>query len=178
MEIGEFDRHGLFCFFLFASCSSGLGFGVHGFGLAQQDAAEAGAFFFSLFFWVGGLLDRADEGAVFVLVGFADCLRGDVFFGGHGGAVAAVLRCDLKAVDEDAGAARVDAVRGQGEDYVGQGELDGVGVFERGEGEGCLFWARCRGRRAGFLAWGGGCWSGSSRSSGRGARVIGICVRW
>ena len=38
----------MFCFFLFASCSSGLGFGVHGFGLAEQDAAEAGAFFFSL----------------------------------------------------------------------------------------------------------------------------------
>ena len=50
-----------------------------------------------------------------------------------------VLRRHLQAVDEDPGAAGVDAVGGQGEDYVGQGELDGVGVFERGEGEGCFF---------------------------------------
>jgi len=29
----------LFCFFLFASRFSGLGFGVHGFGLAEQDVS-------------------------------------------------------------------------------------------------------------------------------------------
>ena len=65
--------------------------GPHGFGLAEQDAAEAGAFFFGRFFRVGGLLDRADEGAVFVLVGFTDCLFDCGFFRCHGGAVAAIL---------------------------------------------------------------------------------------
>ena len=79
MEFGErvTDAFGFFGVYFFASCSSGLGFGFHGFGLAEQDAAEAGAFFFSLFFRVGGLLGWADEGAVFVLVGFADCQCGD-----------------------------------------------------------------------------------------------------
>ena len=92
MEIGKFAADGFFVFFgFFVSCSSGLGFGVHGFGLAEQDAAEAGAFFFSLLFRVGGLPGWADEGAVFVLVGFADCLFDCGFFRCHGGAVAAIL---------------------------------------------------------------------------------------
>ncbi len=45
--------------------------------------------------------------------------------------MADVLGGYLQAVDEDPGATRVDAVGGEGHDYVGEGELEGVGVFER-----------------------------------------------
>ena len=110
------------------------------FGLTQQDFAEAG---WTLsgggFFGFGTLFFGADQGAVFVFVGFADSLLDCRFFGRYGSAVAVVLRGHLQAVDEDAGAARVDAVGGEGQDYIGQGELDGVGVFELRQGEGCFF---------------------------------------
>ncbi|QNI34454.1 hypothetical protein H7849_11500 [Alloacidobacterium dinghuense] len=105
--------------------------GAQGFGFAQQDLAEAGwAFSFRSLFRVGALLGRADEGAVFMFMGFADCLCGRCVFGGLGCAVAVVLRGYLQAVDEDPGAAGVDAIGGQREDNIGEGELDGVGVFE------------------------------------------------
>ncbi|QNI32401.1 hypothetical protein H7849_26075 [Alloacidobacterium dinghuense] len=93
---------GLFCF-------SGAQF----FGLTEQDFAEAGrAFSGGGFFRFGALLFRADQGAVCVLMGFANCLLGRRFFCGYGGAVAVVLRGHLQSVDEDAGAAGVDAVGG------------------------------------------------------------------
>ncbi|QNI33710.1 hypothetical protein H7849_07245 [Alloacidobacterium dinghuense] len=94
---------GLFCF-------SGAQF----FGLTEQDFAEAGrAFSGGGFFRFGALLFRADEGAVCVFVGFADgLLNGCCFLHGHGGAVTVVLRGYLQAVDDDAGATRVDAVGG------------------------------------------------------------------
>lgn len=44
--------------------------------------------------------------------------------------MAAVLGGDLQAVDEDLGAARVDAVGPEGEDDVGERGEDGVGVFQ------------------------------------------------
>jgi hypothetical protein len=67
-------------------------------------------------------------------MGFADpsaSLRAGSFCGFDGVTLAVVLRGDLESVDEDLGAARVDAVSGEGEDDIGDGELDGIGVFER-----------------------------------------------
>jgi hypothetical protein len=97
--------------------------GLHGFGFAQQDFTEAGASFLADFFGVGSLFGRRDEGAVFVLVDFADhgggVLHTQVSFANLGHpAVAVVLGGYLESVDEDAGTARVDAVGGEGEDYV------------------------------------------------------------
>ena len=129
MDAGEPAGDGLYCF---AARNSGIAFGPHGFGFAQQDAAQAGTFFFCFFFGIPGLFGWADEGAVFVLVGFADCCFGDALFGFHDGAVAVVLRSYLQAVHQDAGSACVDSVRGQGEDDLGQGQLNGVGVFQGG----------------------------------------------
>ena len=145
VDLRQRDADGLVCFcagFSLGFCLS-LGFGLclHGFGFAEEDFAEAGwaSLFFDLF-RVGALLGRADEGAIFVFVDFTDRLRGYFFFGGLRDAVAVVLRGYLQAVDEDAGAAGIDPVGGQGEDYVGDGELDGVGVFERGEVVGGVLW--------------------------------------
>lgn len=90
------------------------------------------------FFGIGGLLFRADEGAVGVRMGFADGLLRFGFPGGEQGAVAIVLGGDLKTIDEDAGAARLDAIGGKREDDIGEGELDGVELFERGQGEGAV----------------------------------------
>ncbi|QNI31243.1 hypothetical protein H7849_19435 [Alloacidobacterium dinghuense] len=67
-----------------------------------------------------------------MLVGLSYRESGRLCLGGHAFAVTDVLRGDLQAVDEDTGAAGVDAIGCQGQDYVGQCELDGVGVFERG----------------------------------------------
>ncbi|QNI32335.1 hypothetical protein H7849_25715 [Alloacidobacterium dinghuense] len=49
------------------------------------------------------------------------------------------MRGYLQAVDEDAGAAGIEAIGGEGQDHVGQCELDGVGVFERGKVVGGFF---------------------------------------
>ena len=89
-----------------------------------------GRFLFCDFIRVGALFGWTYQGSVFVLVGFADGLCRRFFFCGCGGAVAVVLRGYLQAVDEDPGTARVDAVGGQRQDYIREGELDGVGVFE------------------------------------------------
>ena len=56
-----------------------------------------------------------------MFVGFADCRFGDVLFGFHDGAVAVVLRGYLEAVDEDPGAAGVDSICSQGQDYLRDG---------------------------------------------------------
>jgi hypothetical protein len=69
-----------------------------------------------------------------MLVSLADpsaSLRAGSFCVFDGVALAVVLRGDLESVDDDLGAARVDSVRSQGEHNVRDGELDGVGVFER-----------------------------------------------
>jgi hypothetical protein len=69
-----------------------------------------------------------------MLVSLADpsaSLRAGSFCVFDGVALAVVLRCDLESVDDDLGAAWVDSVRSQGEHNVRDGELDGVGVFER-----------------------------------------------
>jgi len=151
VDLRQRDADGLVCFcagFSLGFCLS-LGFGLclHGFGFAEEDFAEAGwaSLFFDLF-RVGALLGRADEGAIFVFVDFTDRLRGYFFFGGLRDAVAVVLRGYLQAVEEDAGSTGVDAVGGEGEDYVGDGELDGVGVFERGQVMGGVL-----GRDVGFV---------------------------
>jgi hypothetical protein len=136
---------GFFGLAFFPGFFFGLVLGLQGFGFAEEDFAEAGwaSLLFDLF-RVGALFGWADEGAVFVFVDFADhdggvlqthvsCAFGSANMG-HPAVV--VLGGDLKSVDEDPGAARVDAVGGQGQDYVGDGELDGVGVFERGQGVG------------------------------------------
>jgi len=107
---------------------------LQGFGFAEQYFAEAGrASLLFDFFQIGALLGRADEGAVFVFVGLTD----------HGGGVlqtrvscafgsakmehpaVVVLRGDLQTVDEDAGAAGVDAVGGEGALVV-----EGSGIAE------------------------------------------------
>ena len=82
------------------------------FRLAEQDFTEAGGTLSDCdFLGIRGLLGWADERSVFVFVGFADCLL-EGFFRCHGGAVAVVLRGYLQAVDEDPGAARINAVGG------------------------------------------------------------------
>src|SRR5271170_2906168 len=128
---------GFFGLVFFPGFFFGLVLGLHGFGFAEEDFAEAGraSLLFDLF-WFGALFGWADEGAVFVLLGFAHGLYGCCFFRGHEAPVAVVLGCDLESIDEDAGAARVDAVGGEGQDYVGEGELDSVGVFKRWQGVG------------------------------------------
>jgi hypothetical protein len=110
---------------------------LEGFGLFQQDSAEAGDFLLREIFRIGVLLGWADQGTVMVRVGFADdpaSRRAGSFFclfrGFDGVALAVVLRGDLESVDEDLGAARVDAVGRQREYHVRDGQLDGVGVFE------------------------------------------------
>ncbi len=117
--------------FLLSLCLSfGFRLCLHGFGFAKEDFAEAGwASLLFDFFRVRALFGRADQGTVCVFVGFAHGLQGYCFFRGHEAPVAVVLRGYLQAVDEDPGAAGVDAVGGEGENYIGQGELDGVGVF-------------------------------------------------
>jgi hypothetical protein len=99
---------------------------LEGFDFLKKQPAEAGDFLLGDVFGIVLLLGGGDEGAVLMRVGFAD--------GGQfavGGTLAVVLGGRLEAVDEDLGAAGVDAVGGQGKDDVGDGELNGVGVFER-----------------------------------------------
>jgi hypothetical protein len=137
----ERDADWLIGFCSFPDRAFGFPLGLHGSGFAEEDFAEAGALFFRDFFGVGGLFGRSNEGSVFVFVNFADhgggilqthvsCAFGSANMG-HPSVV--VLGGDLEAVDEDSGAAGVDAVRGEREDYIGQRQLDGVDVVERGE---------------------------------------------
>lgn len=129
---------GLFLSFLF-----GEPLRPEGFGFAEQDPSEAGDFFLGELFRVGALLGWADERAVFMVVGLADC--GQVAIGG---ALAVILRGDLESVDEDLGTAGVDAVRSQSEHDIRERELDSVGVFKRREVMdecGRLTGATCRG---------------------------------
>ena len=129
---------GLFLGFLFGEPPR-----PEGFGFVEQDPAEAGDFFLGDLFRVGALLGRADERAVLMLVRLAD--HGQVAIGGT---LAVVLRGDLESVDDDLGAAGVDAVRSQSEHDIRERELDSVGVFERREvmdEGGRLTGATCRG---------------------------------
>ncbi len=61
-----------------------------------------------------------------------------------------VERGDLEAVEEEAGAARVDLVAGDTLEDFADGELDGGPVFGEGEVEGGFCWRRGRGARDGF----------------------------
>ncbi len=76
-------------------------------------------------FGVPGLLARAEQGAVDVFIGLADGFDGSV-----GREALAVLGGYLQSVEEDLGATRVDAVRAEGLDHVGDGGEDSVLVFE------------------------------------------------
>jgi hypothetical protein len=86
-------------------------------GFAEKDFAEAGwALSAGCFFGVGALLFRTDERSVFVIVNFAD-YRGNVLethvsCAGGSATMAVVLRGYLQAVNENTGAAGVDAVGG------------------------------------------------------------------
>jgi len=72
---------GFFGLVFFPGFFFGLVLGLHGFGFAEEDFAEAGraSLLFDLF-WFGALFGWADEGAVFVFVGFSDGLRWCCFF--------------------------------------------------------------------------------------------------
>jgi hypothetical protein len=137
----ERDADWLIGFGGFLGLALGFALGVQGFGFAEENPAEAGSLFLLDFFRVGSLFGRGDEGAVFVLVDFTDdgggilqthvsCAFGSANMGRPS---VVVLGGDLQSVDEDAGTARVDSVGGEREDYIGQRQLDGVGVVERGE---------------------------------------------
>jgi hypothetical protein len=72
---------GFFGLAFFPGFFFGLVLGLQGFGFAEEDFAEAGRASLLLdLFRVGALFGGADEGAVLVFVGFADCLRGCCFF--------------------------------------------------------------------------------------------------
>jgi hypothetical protein len=100
------------------------------------EEAGGGAFGLVLVF-VGGVFGVEVEGylaAEFVGNGVAD-LAGAVGMGGDRDKVPGVGTGYLEAVEESGRLAGVDAVVGHGVDEDGEGELDGVAVFERGEVE-------------------------------------------
>jgi hypothetical protein len=85
-----------------------------------------------------GLDELGAGGEVTVIRVFDELLDGDLGgLRGEGFALAREVESgDLEAVEEQAGAARVDLVEGDAAEGLGDGDLDGASVLNEGEGEG------------------------------------------
>jgi hypothetical protein len=87
---------------------------------------------------LGGFDELGARGEIAVIRVLHELLDGD--FGGLIGGGFALARevegGDLEAVEEQAGAARVDLVEGDAAEGLGDGDLDGGAVLDEGEGEG------------------------------------------
>jgi len=101
------------------------------------------ALFFRAKGFSGGVKeDFADRLRCGSLGGFSGSGRGwgrDGFGASDGGESAKVLAGDLESIEEGVGAALVEHTGGQGDDHIGDGELNGLGVVEDGEVERVVF---------------------------------------